>query len=226
MVTTDSAYSYLEQLIQDSQALHARQTRISEDADHQATESSAAFTLQLNDNKSATHDHTAGRPPWFQSHDASALPIYISEAACTAFATRLCQCLKGSDTRTLHLPRGRYTDEATLFSLTRLEMQWPGLAYAKLLVKTALCHINPAFHIVLRKDAMDVLHMIYQERKFDNQSLKCKYFALFAIGQAYSTRHNQSGGSAESECVPGSTYFARALNIMQIIPERPKHDSH
>lgn len=68
---------------------------------------------------------------------------------------------------------------------------------------------------------MDVLHMIYQERKFDNQSLKCKYFALFAIGQAYSTRHDQSGGSAESECVPGSTYFARALNIMQIIPERP-----
>lgn len=195
---------------------------MSAEADQQITESSAEFPLQSNDNiKSVAHDHTAGQLPWFQSHDASALPIYISEAACTAFATRLCQCLKGSDTRTICLPKGRYTDEAALSSLTRVDIPWPGLANAKLLVKTALCHINPAFHIVLRKDAMDVLHMIYQERKFDNQSLKCKYFALFAIGQAYSTRHDQFGGSTDFECVPGSAYFARALNIMQIIPERP-----
>jgi len=143
--------------------------------------------------------------------------LYISEAACTAFATRLCQSLRITDSPVLHLPRWRYTDEDTLGSLFQTDVQWPSLIYAKLLVKTALGHINPAFHLVLRKETLDVLHSLYQRKDFDDPGLKCKYFALFGLGQVFSSAYDITNTSV----LPGSAFFARAMSLLQIIPERP-----
>ena len=158
-----------------------------------------------------------GDKPWFQVHDAPVLPLYISEATCTAFATRLCQCLTKTNTPTLYLPKTRYTDEATLSALLHSDTPWPNLVSAQLMVKTALGHIIPCFHLALKKDSVDMLHGIYQRGDFDNPSIKCKYFALFALSQAVSTPRDASNQSH----VPGSAYFARALSLIQIIPERP-----
>lgn len=171
------------------------------------------------DASSIIHDHAVGETPWFQSLGSSALPLYISEAACTAFATRLCQCLSTTDSPVFHLPRWRYTDENTLESLFNVEVQWPSLVYAKLLVKTALGHLNPAFHLVLRKETLDVLHNIYQRREFDDPGLQCKYFALFAVGQAFSSVYDTT--NLNTSAMPGSAFFARAMSLLQIIPERP-----
>lgn len=173
---------------------------------------------QPEDTESIIQDsNSVGDTPWFQCLGSSALPIYISEAACTAFATRLCQCLRTTDSPILHLPRWRYTDEHTLESLSNSEVQWPSLVYAKLLVKTALGHLNPAFHLALRKETLDGLHGIYQREDFDNPGLKCKYFAIFAVGQAFSSAYDTTDTSA----IPGSAFFARATSLLQIIPERP-----
>lgn len=219
---SDDSHSYLEQLIQDSQELHGKRADSNSEAQRHAIPSSKSGPVQSNDEqKLITQDQLANEGPWFQSCDPSALPIYTSEAACTAFATRLCQCLRGSDARTINLPRKRYTDESMLSSLTNMDVQWPSLPCAKLLVRTAIGHVNEAFHIVLKKETMDVLHRVYQKREFGNQGLKCKYFALFAIGQAYSRNPDSPGGSTMPETVPGSAYFARAMNLLQIIPERP-----
>ncbi|KAJ5152064.1 fungal-specific transcription factor domain-containing protein [Penicillium capsulatum] len=220
---TETAKSgYLEQLIQDSQELHGKQVDITHETQHPATESSRNASLPPNDDhESISQDKITDEGPWFQSSDSSALPIYISEAACTAFATRLCQCLRGSDVRPSKLLRGRYMDELKLSSLASMNVQWPSLASAKLLVRSALGHVNEAFHVVLRKETMDVLHRVYQKRDFGNQSLKCKYFALFAMGQAYFTHPDPPAGSTTPETVPGSTYFVQAMNLLHIIPERP-----
>lgn len=96
-------------------------------------------------------------------------------------------------------------------------MQWPSLIYAKLLVKTALGHINPAFHLVLRKETLDVLHSLYQRKDFEDPGLKCKYFALFGLGQVFSSAYDITNTSV----LPGSAFFARAMSLLQIIPERP-----
>ncbi|KAJ5995176.1 fungal-specific transcription factor domain-containing protein [Penicillium waksmanii] len=218
-------YSYLEQLIQDSQELQDQQTRRAHG--QPAPSSSLEQTMNLNDPPRQSEnvspiihdDHAVGETPWFQSLGSSALPLYISEAACTAFATRLCQCLSTTDSLVFHLPRWRYTDENTLESLFNAEVQWPSLVYAKLLVKTALGHLNPAFHLVLRKETLDVLHNIYQRKEFDDPGLQCKYFALFAVGQAFSSVYDTT--NLNTSAMPGSTFFARAMSLLQIIPERP-----
>ncbi|KAJ5098824.1 fungal-specific transcription factor domain-containing protein [Penicillium argentinense] len=210
--------AYLEQLIQDSQELQYQRARMSQEPPRpQLDPATDTAARQSEEAGSVIHNHAVGETPWFQCLGSTALPIYISEAACTAFATRLCQSLRGPDSSTPHLPRWRYTDESTLETLFNTEVQWPSLVYAKLLVKTALGHVNPAFHLVLRKETLDVLHGIYQREEFDNPGLKCKYFALFAVGEAFSTVYDTSNTSA----MPGSAYFARAMSLLQIIPERP-----
>lgn len=208
----------MEQLIQDSQELHERRTRASLEAHTHHEELTKDGPRQSSEvARFLSHDHTVGETPWFQPHGASVLPIYISEAACTAFATRLCQCLRRTDLPTLHLPRWRYTDESTLASLLHIEVQWPSLVYAELLVKTALAHINLFFHSTLKKETLDVLHNIYQKEHFNHAALKCKYFALFAVGQVYSTPCDPTNTST----LPGTAFFARAMSLLQIIPERP-----
>lgn len=98
-----------------------------------------------------------------------------------------------------------------------MDINWPSPASAKLLVETALGHINPGFHLALKKDTIDMLSSVYQNQSFNDPLLQCKYFALFAIGQVYSTPHDITNASA----IAGTTYFARSLNLLQFIPERP-----
>lgn len=215
------AGSYLEQLLKDSQELHDRQHHLKQEnrsnrpeqsTDSQQTEGDAAT-----EHEPLAQSNLLGDKPWFQSNNASVTPLYISEATCGAFATRLCQCLKGTNTPTLHLPRSCYTDESAISSLICTDVQWPGLVSAQLMVKTALGHIIPCFHLSLKKDTLDMLHSVYRKGDFENPSTKCKYFALFAIAQVYSTPHDLSNTSG----VPGLPYFAKALSLIQVVPERP-----
>ncbi|KAJ5122644.1 fungal-specific transcription factor domain-containing protein [Penicillium atrosanguineum] len=210
--------AYLEQLIQDSQELHEQRQRASQESHPLATEHTVNYSPESTEATGTTiHDPAISEMPWFQSHDTWVLPVYISEAACISFASRLCQCLKDNESPTIHLPQWRYTDEATLASLLDESVQWPSLAHAQLLVKTALGHINPGFPMVLRKETLDVLCKIYQKGEFEKPALKCKYFALFAVGHVYSTPHDTFNAST----LPGTSYFARAMSLLQIIPERP-----
>lgn len=62
-----------------------------------------------------------------------------------------------------------------------------------------------------------MLHGVYQRGDFDNPSIKCKYFALFAIAQVFSNPHDLS----DTSNVPGLAYFAKAWSLIQIVPERP-----
>lgn len=68
----------------------------------------------------------------------------------------------------------------------------------------------------MRKSTLDKLEEIYQTQDFDCIANKCKFFALFAFGQAYSVRSEPYPGSR----VPGTSYFARAMGLVQILPER------
>lgn len=143
-------------------------------------------------------------------------PTYMSEAACPTFASRLCKYLQPSGDSAENLPSLRYTDESTLSSSLDVDIQWPSLAYAQLLVRTALGHVNPSFHLALRKETLEVLQNIYQNGTFDDPDLKCKYFALFALGHVYTTPRD----SSREAPLPGAAYFAKAHSLIQFIPER------
>lgn len=68
----------------------------------------------------------------------------------------------------------------------------------------------------MRKTTLEKLEEIYQNGNFECVSNKCKFFALFAFGQAYSVRSDPTTGSR----VPGTAYFARAMSLVQVLPER------
>ncbi|KAJ5655837.1 Major facilitator superfamily domain general substrate transporter [Penicillium longicatenatum] len=140
-----------------------------------------------------------GDRAWFHRYDPSSPPIYIGEAAS-------------------HIARTQWTREETIAAAAANEadVQWPTLHHARLLVRIAIHQIGYLYHLMMRKATLDKLEEIYQTGDFDCKSNKCKFFALFAFGQAYSIRAEPTSGSR----VPGTAYFAKAMSLVQILPER------
>ncbi|KAI9926701.1 hypothetical protein MW887_003794 [Aspergillus wentii] len=157
-----------------------------------------------------------GDRAWFHPYAPSAPPIFIGEAACTAFATRFRRFLTGSNA-TAHIPRTQYVKDWNIAAANADNVQWPSLQQARLLVKIAVYQIGSVYHLLLRKSTFEKLEEIYQTGDFDNTINKCKFFALFAFGEAYSMRAEPASGSR----VPGTSYFARAMGLLlQVLPER------
>ncbi|KAE8377033.1 fungal-specific transcription factor [Aspergillus bertholletiae] len=155
-----------------------------------------------------------GERAWFYPYDPSAPPIYMGEAACTAFATRLRQFLT-EDPNTAHVARTQYTPES---SLLEGEAQWPSLAQARLLVKIAFNQLSRVYHLFLRRSTLEQLESLYRLPSLrDDPALTCKFFSLFALGEVYSSRPISSPTSR----VPGTKYYVRAMGIIPILPERP-----
>ncbi|KKK22413.1 hypothetical protein ARAM_001419 [Aspergillus rambellii] len=151
-----------------------------------------------------------GDRAWFHAYGPSAPPIFVGEAACTAFATRFRQFLTGSSA-TAHIARTQYVREENLAVANSGEIQWPGLPQARLLVQIALRQIGCIYHVLLRKSTLEKLEEIYRTKDFECTVNQCKFFALFAFGEAYSMRSEPSSGSR----VPGTSYFARSLSLAQ-----------
>ena len=138
----------------------------------------------------------------------------MGDAACTAFATRLRQFLTG-DPNTAHVARTQYTPES---SLLEGATQWPGLAQARLLVRIAFNQLSRVYHLFLRKSTIEHLESIYRTPSLrDDPAVMCKFFALFALGEVYSSRAN----SSPTGRVPGTLYYVRAMGLIPILPERP-----
>ncbi|CAG8946833.1 unnamed protein product [Penicillium salamii] len=156
-----------------------------------------------------------GDRAWFHRYDPSSPPIYIGEAACSAFATRFRRFLTGNSAMP-HIARTQYEREEKIAAANEADIQWPSLHHARLLVRIAIHQIGHLYHLMMRKSTLDKLEEIYQTQDFDCRSSKCKFFALFAFGQAYSIRSEPYSGSR----VPGTSYFARAMGLVQILPER------
>ncbi|OGM41172.1 fungal specific transcription factor [Aspergillus bombycis] len=211
--------NYLDQLIHDSQELRRYQRRSVSDtpvgAEGRGFSNSPPNPVL--ENVSRSQNPLMKDCAWFQTYNESTLPAYVSEVTCTAFATRLCQCLSDNDASTSHLPRMQYVRESPLDLLSSRNVLWPSLARARLLVNTALGHANPPFHLALRKTTVDYLQTIYQNATFDDPVLLCKYFALFALGEACSVPN----GRLNNSTVPGTAYYARAINMIPVLPERP-----
>ncbi|KAL3442801.1 fungal-specific transcription factor domain-containing protein [Aspergillus insuetus] len=209
--------SYLEQLIRDSEELH--QSKLNSPTTVSlaggGTSVSASHTPILSEPETRNpimHDRA-----WFESHHEWSLPIFVSEVSCTAFATRLCQYLTADNSVISHMPRMKYTNQGTLNAISQAGTPWPSLARARLLVNTAIGHANPQFHLTLRKRTVDCLDGVYQTEAFSDPSNICKSFALFALGETCSMSVSRSSDGE----IPGIAYYARAISLIPLLPERP-----
>ncbi|KFZ16540.1 hypothetical protein V502_05055 [Pseudogymnoascus sp. VKM F-4520 (FW-2644)] len=153
---------------------------------------------------------------WFVPYDVANPPVYIGEAACTAFATRFRQALAEFQGSAPHIPRIHYTQDENLFSALHSPVSWPGRTQAQLLLKVALININRAFHVVLTKPTLASLDQLYQDSGPPGALATCKFFALFALGEVYSSRAVvPSQGN-----FPGVSYFMHSCSLLPILPER------
>lgn len=153
---------------------------------------------------------------WFVPYDVTNPPVYISEAACTAFATRFRQSLAGFRGSAPHVPRTHYTQDENLLSALHSPVSWPSRTQAQLLLKVALININRAFHVVLTKPTLAGLDQLYEDTRSQGTLATCKFFALFALGEVYSSR-----AVISSEGIfPGMLYFMHSCSLLPILPER------
>ncbi|RAL13745.1 transcription factor domain-containing protein [Aspergillus homomorphus CBS 101889] len=213
--------SFLQRLLAENRRLRDQPTALGNptEADPEGAApgrgpSRAAEAPELESNPNVRNPLIGDRA-WFHPYDPSAPPIFIGEAACTAFATRFRRFLTGSNA-TAHIPRTQYVHDESISAVTTGEIGWPSLQQARLLLKIALRQIGFIYHLVMRKSTTEKLEEIYQTGDFEAKIHQCKFFALFAFGEAYSMRNEPSSGSR----VPGTKYFARALSLMQVLPER------
>ncbi|XHG03426.1 hypothetical protein AWENTII_006733 [Aspergillus wentii] len=203
--------SYLDQLLAENERLKAG---VSQDHRRSIPDSHDAFQDTLSRSSQSqeieVQNPLLGDRAWFHPYDPSSPPIFIGEAACTAFATRLRQFLTG-DPDTVHVPRTQYTPES---ALNDGRISWPSLSQARLLVRMAFNQISRVYHLVLQRATLDELDEVYRTSNFDDSALTCKYFALFALGEVYSAARS-------GDHVPGTAYYVRAMHLIPILPERP-----
>lgn len=145
-------------------------------------------------------------------------PVLIGEASDVAFATRFRQAL--TDAQHNHIPRVNYATDERLLALSDTDCPWPFPSRARLLVNVAVKYVSRVYHIVRKSVILEGLEQTIQNPHSSDALLKSKLWALFAIGEMYSTRT----AAAETN-FPGMAYFARATRILRIISERPRIDA-
>ncbi|KAJ5699904.1 hypothetical protein N7536_002917 [Penicillium majusculum] len=207
--------AYLDQILAENQRLKERSITSAQVAEtNDPVQRGPSRTADAPDG-TGIQNPLIGDRAWFHRYDPSSPPIYIGEAACSAFATRFRRFLSGNSAMP-HIPRTQYEREETIAAANESDIQWPSLHHARLLVRIAIHQIGHLYHLMMRKSTLDKLEEIYRTQDFDCAASKCKFFALFAFGQAYSIRSEPNSGSR----VPGTSYFARSMGLVQILPER------
>lgn len=156
--------------------------------------------------------------PWFFDMNVPHTPILIGEASDAAFATRFRQAI--SDAEHSHIPRVNYATDERLVALSDSDTPWPSPARARFLVNVALKYGTHCYHIVRKSSVLEGLEQVLQNPSMGDSLFMSKLWALFAVGEMYSSRTAVVGGN-----FPGIGYFARATRILQIVSERPRIDA-
>ncbi|EED18596.1 C6 transcription factor, putative [Talaromyces stipitatus ATCC 10500] len=154
---------------------------------------------------------------WFVTDSASWQPIYIGEAACTAFGTRLRQFLNGNDP-VAPLSRSKYSKHKAFLRMSAPRFQLPNRAYAHLLLKVALRFLGNDYHLMLRKSTIEKMEELYRTGSLDDTVFLCKLFALFSMGEMYANRRL---GSTKGSDIPGTGFFVQAMSLTQDMHEEP-----
>ncbi|KAG9666194.1 putative fungal-specific transcription factor, partial [Aureobasidium melanogenum] len=154
---------------------------------------------------------------WFVPLDES--PIFIGEAACTAFSSRLRQLLLHTQAE-IHMPRITYVQDGQILQAADENAPWPSRPQAYLLVESVIATVGQCYHLSSLSSVRSILENAYSDRTVLNQMQECKLFSLFALAQVYSPRLAES----QHAVFPGLPYFAKARALLPVLPERATAD--
>jgi proline utilization trans-activator len=159
-----------------------------------------------------------GDRPWFLPVASLGMPIHIDLAADAAFATRFRQTLTGEDSK--HIPRMNFVSDDIILALAEVECPWPGPARARFLIKVALNTICRFYYMVRKSAVLSLLERAILSQGNVERLTMSKLFALFALGELYSTKVAPPDGS-----FPGLFFFSRARKMVTVPAERPQSDT-
>lgn len=155
--------------------------------------------------------------PWYMDLNIPNTPILIGEPSEPGFATRVIQTI--SNTMHSHIPRSNYPTEEQILTLSDADCPWPTMSKARLLVSAALKAVNQHYYVIQKSHVWAVLDRAMESLDTLDGFLKSKLWAIFAIGELYSTRRMPPG-----KIYPGLAYFAKATRSLRVICERPRLD--
>ncbi|KAF9878591.1 C6 transcription factor [Colletotrichum karsti] len=159
--------------------------------------------------------------PWFINANVFRTPILIGEVADAAFTTRFRQVITDPNSpQPKHILRLNYAPDRELMSLVKSDITWPTPSRSRFLVEVALKYVSRRYHVVRRSSIMENLEQSIHNPSWGDLMLRSKLWALFAIGELYSTRSIPS-----EKDFPGMPYFAKASRILGVLDERPGTDS-
>jgi hypothetical protein len=199
---------------------HAHNTNPSQDSTLQSLQSSSDAKRDLSvdpaDGKTETSP-AVSTGPWFDSLNIFKSPVLIGEAADAAFATRFRQVISNpSIPEPNHLLRLNHATNESLMSLADVNVPWPSPSHAKFLLEAAMRYIGRCYHIVQREAAEEAWEQINHNSNRIGTILRCRSWALFAIGELYITKSIGVNG------FPGMAYFAQATKALAYLDERPE----
>ncbi|KXH54166.1 fungal specific transcription factor, partial [Colletotrichum salicis] len=160
--------------------------------------------------------------PWFINANVFRTPILIGEVADAAFSTRFRQVISDPYApQPRHMLRVNYAPDAELMALVKSsDVAWPTPSRSRFLVEVALKYVARRYHVVRRSAVMRDLEQSIHNPSWGDLMLRSKLWALFAIGELYSTRSIPS-----EKDFPGMPYFAKASRVLGVLDERPGTDS-
>lgn len=156
--------------------------------------------------------------PWFLPVASLEMPIHIGEAADAAFSTRFRQTIEPD--KASHIPRMNFITDETILALSEVPCPWPNAARLRYLVRVAMTTICRCFHIVRKSATLKLVEEVIANPQSIVRLQECKLFALFALGELYSTKTAVKDGS-----FPGLHYFAHARKLTTIPSERPSMET-
>lgn len=156
---------------------------------------------------------------WFFPMASLDMPIHISEAADAAFATRFRETLGTGFSA--HIPRTSYIPDEPILLLSDFSgCHWPTPARARFLVQVALDTVCQYYYMVRKSSVLENLETAIRNGGEGERLTICKLYALFALGEVYSTKT-----PAEAASFPGTLYFAKARRMVTVPAERPTMDT-
>ncbi|KAF2129404.1 hypothetical protein P153DRAFT_316318 [Dothidotthia symphoricarpi CBS 119687] len=205
---------YVEDLLKENERLRNNNANVTSASDAPRLGSSHSNA----ENQDAVQNPLLEDRPWFLPMSSSDMPIRIDEAADAAFATRFRQTLITESIS--HLPRMSYVGDESLLRLAEPHYSFPTPARARFLVKAALNTVCRYYHIVRQSVVLEALEKVIANGGDGERLVVCKLLALFALGEAYSTKT-----AAQEATFPGLVYYAQARKMVTMAAERPQMDT-
>ena len=142
-------------------------------------------------------------------------PIFVGEAACTAFGDRLLECVDRNHTDISCNTMRDHVTHPVFNRLLKNDVTLPTRIQATLLVRRADSFIGHNYHLFEKQSFYSKLDRAYTKKEPADLIWTCHLYAVMALGELYSNCK-----MASYDCgVPGTPWFVQAVSLLQDIYE-------